>query len=371
MGIAGYGMQSWFLWDQQPLLYNTHSYNNWSERAVEIPVAVEFLKRYGQGKRILEVGNVLSHYGPISQQCPGVGAVDIIDKFERQPGVANKDLMDVTDTYDIIMSVSTVEHIGQQAYGESVHGDLEAPLKAIAKIYDLLKPGGRAFITVPFGRLTYLGWLIQFGAEYLAALSAKYGIPKDKIQTWFFKKLDTEIKEPVPRQLWIQCTEAELRETYFGSPFAFANGIGAIQLDKCGERKPLAADVSKPIRFYPAVKAGTLYYSDFWRKPCDEQGWINATDPGFVFHGPYVTLPRQVYRFELTLEVSGVGPLILEVTSHAGNKLLWSRVVASTARIQDLIYVNEMEPQVEIRLYKTSGSPCQIRVPKMLLVELF
>ncbi|WP_010273424.1 class I SAM-dependent methyltransferase [Paenibacillus senegalensis] len=370
MGIFGYGMQSWFLWEQRPLLYNTHPYNNWSERAVEVPLAVDFLKRHATGKRILEVGNVLSHYGPISAQCPGVGQVDIIDKFEQQPGVINIDLMDVSHSYDIILSISTMEHIGQQAYGESKHGDLEAPLKAIAKVYDLLNPGGLAFITVPFGRLTYLGWLIQFGSKYLAALQTKFGIPRESIRTWFFKKIDMEIKETAPRQYWVQCKEDELRDTLFGSPFVLANGIAVIQLEKGRERRP-NEQLSVPLRYYPPVIIGEFYYTPFWKKASDALGWFSASEAGFVFYGPYVTLRPQVYRFEVTLEVRGAGPLVLEVTSHSGNKVLWSRVLNSSERIRDLLYVKETEPRVEVRLFKPSASPCQVRVPRLLLVELF
>lgn len=370
MGIIGYGMQSWFLWDQRPLLYNTHPYNNWSERAVEVPLAVDFLKRHAVGKRVLEVGNVISYYGPVWQQSPGIGSYQIIDKFEKQPGVINKDLMEVTDPYDIIVSISTVEHIGQQAYGEAAQGDLEAPLKAIGKIYDLLNPGGRAFITVPFGKLTCLGWLIQFGSDYLAELKLKYGVPAEAIQTWFFRKIDTEILEKAPRQHWVQCQEEELQNTLFGSPFVLANGIAVIQLDKGRKRQP---DPHRTVscRFYPPVIIGEFYYTPFWKRRSDTLGWFSASEAGFVFYGPYVTLPKQVYRFEIALELRGGGPMVLEVTSHAGNKVLWSRVVASSVNIRDLIYLKEDEPQVEIRLNKPSFSPCQIRIPKMLLVELF
>lgn len=45
--------------------------------------------------------------------------------------------------------------------------DREAPLKAIAKIYGLLEPNGKALITVPFGKLTDGKWYIQFSQKYL------------------------------------------------------------------------------------------------------------------------------------------------------------------------------------------------------------
>lgn len=51
--------------------------------------------------------------------------------------------------FNCFVSLSTVEHIGMGTYGDRRHryGDVIAMRYA----YDLLKPGGRAYITVPFG----------------------------------------------------------------------------------------------------------------------------------------------------------------------------------------------------------------------------
>lgn len=55
---------------------------------------------------MLEVGNVLSHYFPIHH--------DIVDKYEVCPGVINQDIADFLpqEKYDLILSISTVEHVG-------------------------------------------------------------------------------------------------------------------------------------------------------------------------------------------------------------------------------------------------------------------
>ncbi|OQW96440.1 MAG: hypothetical protein BWK77_04695 [Verrucomicrobia bacterium A1] len=55
-----------------------------NERAVEIPVVRKFLE--GRAGRILEVGNVMGHYGPADW--------DVVDRFERGARVLNCDVIE-------------------------------------------------------------------------------------------------------------------------------------------------------------------------------------------------------------------------------------------------------------------------------------
>ena len=111
-----------------------------SERVVEIPFAKEFLLR-NRGKDVLEIGNVLSHYFSFNHE--------IVDKYEMNPSVINIDIIDFSPErkYDLIISVSTIEHIGF----DEPHKDKEKPKKALLKIFDLLNSNGTAIITVPLG----------------------------------------------------------------------------------------------------------------------------------------------------------------------------------------------------------------------------
>src|SRR3954451_22447894 len=61
-----------------------HRYNEtWrNERAVEVPLVVEALDAHP----VLEVGNVLGHYGHCGHT--------VVDKYERAPGVLNVDVLD-------------------------------------------------------------------------------------------------------------------------------------------------------------------------------------------------------------------------------------------------------------------------------------
>ncbi len=59
-------------------------------------------------------------------------------------------------TVDIVIALSSLEHFGLQTYGELVNDRLY-DVKAMKKIWDILQPGGVAYITVPFGKQFILG----------------------------------------------------------------------------------------------------------------------------------------------------------------------------------------------------------------------
>ena len=58
--------------------------------------------------------------------------------------------------FDIIIALSSIEHFGLQVYNDLVD-DLDYDVKAMAKIYDWLKPGGVAYITLPYGKTMLVG----------------------------------------------------------------------------------------------------------------------------------------------------------------------------------------------------------------------
>ena len=170
-----------FIFHGKSLYYNRIIFNNPSERTIEVPIAFDFLANLPEKDKILEVGNVLSNYENYLSEYIGIRPRRILDKFESGLDIDQLDLMDLSEQekYTAIVSVSTVEHIGQGTHPKGAYGelntdrDLEAPLKAIAKIYSLLKFEGKALITVPFGKLIDGGWYIQFSKEYVNLLATK------------------------------------------------------------------------------------------------------------------------------------------------------------------------------------------------------
>jgi hypothetical protein len=137
--------------------YFAHQYNaTWrNERAVEIPLALDFLALVGAGT-VLELGNVLSYYldSPVEGQMRTV-----VDKYERASGVINADIINYRSTalFGAFLSISTFEHIGWDE-------EPRTPQKvahAIAAIKGLIRPGAPCLVTVPCGYNDYLDEMIR------------------------------------------------------------------------------------------------------------------------------------------------------------------------------------------------------------------
>lgn len=240
-----------FVFRGTTLYYNRSPYNNRAERAVEIPIAFDFLARQPRGGSILEVGNVLQYYENALSDHLGVRERHIVDKFEVGQCIENVDILDLhpEKPYQTIVSVSTVEHVGQASaptgqFGEqSGSTDLEAPLKAIVKMYDLLAPDGHALVTVPFGKLTDGGWYIQFSAEYLDLLVTKYAIPRQALSVRYLKCLSREGGWLNPYQSWRETTAEELSDVKYDIILGGARAIAVIELTRLDQPFVLNLDV--------------------------------------------------------------------------------------------------------------------------------
>lgn len=118
--------------------YFDHPYNDTihNERAIEVAIALYWLDRHGAG---LEVGNVLGHYGLTGHR--------VVDLHEEAPGVENIDVFDITGSYDWIVAISTVEHVGRDEEPK----DPDAAERAICHLRSLLAPDGYMLVTVPGG----------------------------------------------------------------------------------------------------------------------------------------------------------------------------------------------------------------------------
>jgi len=146
--------KSKFIFDDRSLELFYHNYNmTWAnERSVEIPIIRDFLNNY-QSEDVLEIGNVLSHYGDVNHT--------ILDKFETGKGIINEDILDYTssDKFELIVSISTFEHIG---FDDEIDGDSGVKiLHAIDTSRKLLTENGRLVLTLPLGYNPSLDHLIS------------------------------------------------------------------------------------------------------------------------------------------------------------------------------------------------------------------
>jgi hypothetical protein len=110
----------------------------YTERAIELPFIIQEVRKYKYGK-ILEVGNVLNlYYKDLNHE--------VIDKYEKFKNVKNIDIMEFNTEikYDLIVSISTLEHVG---YDEKI----KDPNKALNSVLKLINIGKKVIITIPLG----------------------------------------------------------------------------------------------------------------------------------------------------------------------------------------------------------------------------
>ena len=126
-----------------------------NERIAEVPYAYRALARLEPGRRVLDVGATESTVA-LSLACLGydVTAIDIRPYPLAHPRlrtvVAAVEDWEGDGSFDAVLCLSTIEHIGMAAYGaEPKEG---ADLAAMRRLHELTAPGGLLVLTTRFGR---------------------------------------------------------------------------------------------------------------------------------------------------------------------------------------------------------------------------
>jgi len=189
-----------FNFNGRKLNYFRHNFNlaYENERTIEVAIVEDFLRQLAKDARILEVGNVLTHYGfnKITR--------DVLDKYDPAPHVINEDVVSFNPLvkYDAIFSISTLEHVGWDE-------DVRDPEKIIAAVANLtsncLAPHGVMLVTVPLGYNAYFDEQLSKGSSYF---SEKY----------FFKRISS-------KNQWRQVDYVDLMGVKFGQPYNNANAM--------------------------------------------------------------------------------------------------------------------------------------------------
>jgi SAM-dependent methyltransferase len=171
--------------------YNSAWHN---ERTVEVAIALNQINRQA-GRRVLEVGNVLSHYVPCDHE--------VVDKYERGVRVRNVDVLEFRPDgrYDLIISVSTLEHVG---WDEDLK-EWDKPMRAVSHLVSLLSPGGTLLITLPLGYNPRVDAALQGDAFDLDHLT-------------FLKRISRDNR-------WQEVTKDKILGTEYGRPFPAANVV--------------------------------------------------------------------------------------------------------------------------------------------------
>lgn len=188
----------------EPFTFNGRQYRynrRLDERTIELPIIIDIIQEeLKHGKiNMLEVGNVLSD--PKYELPSGIiiPARDIVDKYEKGPGVINKDIMDYWPEgkmYDLIVSISTIEHIG---FDENERNPDKIP-QTIERLKSMLAPGGKFVFTVPVGYNSDLDSKVLFNDN-------------SDLQRYFMKRISKDNK-------WAQIMDRKEAATYrYGSKY--------------------------------------------------------------------------------------------------------------------------------------------------------
>lgn len=165
-----------------------------SERAVEVPLARAALAGVPP-ERVLEVGNVLAHYGPVSHA--------VLDKYEQAPGILREDVVSFEPgrTYDRIVSISTIEHVGW----DETPREPEKAVAALEHLAALLAPEGELLVTFPLGAHPELDRRLQTGE-----------LPFDEVGC--LRRVSADNR-------WREVPVAEVAGVRYGEPWPAGNAI--------------------------------------------------------------------------------------------------------------------------------------------------
>lgn len=178
------------------LPYAMSRYNNTfrNERSVEISVARWFLS-HGPSGRMLEVGNVLGHYG--------IDGHDILDRYEEILGVINEDVVGFVPSrpYDTVVSISTIEHVGWDEPAK----EPDRAVQAFETLLACAAVGGRVLVTFPIG--------------YNPALDA--GLRQGRVTM----PIQTTLVRTDSENHWVEASLEDGLTRRYGTPYNNANAV--------------------------------------------------------------------------------------------------------------------------------------------------
>lgn len=194
-----------------------------NERIIEYPQIFQWLKPSGV---VLDVGCVSSRL-PIQLASLGfeVYGIDLGDYPCRHPKFHfyKVNLFEWTPPrkFDIVIFLSTLEHLGLGVYGEKKQADENTDKKAIDRVYEWMPTGGQLLVSVPFGKLEVTGKHRIYDSTRL-----RFVFPENKFR-WVEEKYFARMNEN-----WLPSSAEALKNV--ASSFLPTNGVAILNLEKHG-----------------------------------------------------------------------------------------------------------------------------------------
>jgi len=200
------------------------------ERAVEIPWV---LARYAGERRVLDVGTVFAEPAYVA----GLHELEIPDLVTVDLAAGATVVADVRDLpfedgrFDLVLCVSTLEHVGRDnaVYDVDAPRDQAGDAAALRELRRVLTPDGRLLVTVPTGVDDDQGWQVQRAP--LAWI--------ERFEGAGFLVFEDELYVR-NRESWRTATLAEAQDARYGDEGAGAVLLAELRPARLGERVRLA-----------------------------------------------------------------------------------------------------------------------------------
>jgi len=273
-----------------------------TERTVEIPVAMDFLRRRAPAGPALEVGNTLAQFlAATGEDLPRV----VLDRYESAPGVVVGDILapPFAARFATIVSISTVEHVGQRLDPRSAYGDAPGGLEpgghgpallAIKRIHDLLVPGGEALITVPWGQAAEAGWQVVFGPDTVRELAGRGYVAAGQLDLRVLRRVGPNHHGG---SLWTEVDPASADRLPYATAQGHANAVAFIWLRR-------SATAPRPDPVAAPLRAHGLRLPPGSRDECGARTGVAGLAAGVVEAGILATPPLSA-EVELVNDTTG------------------------------------------------------------------
>jgi SAM-dependent methyltransferase len=163
---------------------------NMSERVVEVPWV---LSRYRSQSKVLDVGtaSAFPRYLDLLRRLhvPELYGVDLRPRRIPMIQMAVGDVRHLpyaNGSFDLILCISTIEHVGLDNSGYGVRADMdsEGDVQALRELTRVLARGGQLLITLPFGASQTFKWFRQYDLAAWQRLSDAAAVEVGELATY-------------------------------------------------------------------------------------------------------------------------------------------------------------------------------------------